>query len=72
MTDLDFQEDKSCETDMNFVINDEGCFVEIQGTAEKAGFTKERMGDMMTCALSAGKKLIEKQKEFAGAFFPKV
>jgi ribonuclease PH len=32
--DLDYEEDSNAETDMNFVMNEDGNFIEIQGTAE--------------------------------------
>ena len=69
--DLDSKEDKSCETDMNFVMNDQNHFIEIQGTAEKASFTKEQMLEMMSLAQKAGSELIQKQKKIADSFFPK-
>lgn len=71
LLDLDSKEDKSCEIDMNFVMNNEYNFIEIQGTAEKESFTKEQMLEMMSLARTACAKLIEKQKEIAGGFFPK-
>jgi len=61
--DLNAEEDRQCETDMNFVINEKGEFVEIQGTAEKQSFTKTQLLEMMGLALQASHKLIEKQKE---------
>ena len=33
--DLDYAEDSKAETDMNVVMNEQGGFIEIQGTAEK-------------------------------------
>ena len=69
--DLDSQEDKNCETDMNFVMNDNSHFIEIQGTAEKQSFTEEQMLSMMKIAHKASSFLIEKQKEIVGSFFPK-
>lgn len=69
--DLDSQEDKSCETDMNFVINDKSQFIEIQGTAEKQSFAEEQMLSMMKMAYKSGSLLIEKQKQIVGDFFPK-
>lgn len=42
MLDLAYQEDSSAEVDFNVVMNDKGEFVEIQGTAEKEPFTRER------------------------------
>ena len=56
---------------MNFIMNDSSQFVEIQGTAEKAAFTKEQMFSMMEIASKASFVLIEKQKEIVGDFFPK-
>ena len=69
--DLDSREDKACETDMNFVLNDQNNFIEIQGTAEKQSFTKAQMLDMMDLAHQASTALIKKQKEFVDSFFPK-
>lgn len=69
--DLDFQEDKNCETDMNFVMNEDLQFIEIQGTAEKQSFTTEQMLSMMKIAHKACSLLIEKQREIVGGFFPK-
>ena len=66
--DLDSQEDKNCETDMNFVMNDKAQFIEIQGTAEKQSFTREEMLSMMDLARKACSLLIEKQKEIVGGF----
>ena len=69
--DLNSQEDKKCETDMNFVMNDQDQFIEIQGTAEKQSFTKEQILSMMETANKACSFLIEKQKEIVGDFFQK-
>src|SRR6478609_2367720 len=35
IADLNYEEDSSCETDMNIVMTSSGKFVEVQGTAEK-------------------------------------
>ena len=47
LVDLDYQEDSSCDVDMNFVMTGKGGFVEIQGTGEQKTFTKLEM-DLMT------------------------
>ena len=67
--DLDSKEDKTCETDMNFVMNDQDHFIEIQGTAEKKSFTKEQMLEMMDLSRKACSDLIKKQKEILADFF---
>jgi ribonuclease PH len=57
LADLDYNEDSSCDVDMNFVVTGKGLFVEIQGTAEKQGFTKSDMDKMTESALGAIEQL---------------
>ncbi|MGD9389769.1 MAG: ribonuclease PH [Thioalkalispiraceae bacterium] len=61
--DLDYAEDSSCETDMNIVMNDEGGFIEIQGTAEGAAFSPDELNAMLALAKQAIEQLIDKQRE---------
>ena len=42
MLDLDYAEDSAADTDMNVVMNSQGGFIEVQGTAEAAAFTEVR------------------------------
>jgi ribonuclease PH len=53
LTDLDYNEDSSCDVDMNFVITGQGGFVEVQGTAEKRSFTKADLDKMTEAAVTA-------------------
>jgi len=62
LVDLDYEEDSSCEVDMNFVITGKGHFVEVQGTAERASFTREQMNAMTDGALAALERIRAKQK----------
>ena len=41
--DLDFAEDAGAQTDMNLVMDGEGRFVEVQGTAEGVPFSREEL-----------------------------
>ena len=41
--DLDYEEDSNAQTDMNFIMNEEGNFIEIQGTAEEGCFSKKSL-----------------------------
>ena len=70
LLDPDFREDKNCETDMNFVLNDKGDFIEIQGTAEKQPFSRNDLLEMMETAQKASGILFSKQTEIIGSFFP--
>ncbi len=61
--DLDYAEDSSAETDMNFVMNESGGFIEIQGTAEGVPFSHTQMLEMTTLAEHGIRSLIEQQKQ---------
>jgi len=61
--DLDYPEDSSAETDMNVVFAENGKFVEIQGTAEGAPFSREESDAMLALAEEGCAKLIQLQKE---------
>jgi ribonuclease PH len=52
LVDLDYEEDSSCEVDMNFVMNGSGKFVEIQGTGEKSSFSEPQLLEMIRAAQS--------------------
>ena len=57
LTDLDYNEDSSCDVDMNFVITGKSLFVEVQGTAERSAFTKLQLDQMTDAAVSAATEI---------------
>jgi ribonuclease PH len=61
--DLDYAEDSNCDTDMNVVMTGAGHFVEVQGTAEGAPFTREQMSKLMDLASGGIANLIRLQRE---------
>ncbi|KTD43721.1 ribonuclease PH [Legionella quateirensis] len=60
--DLDYAEDVLAETDMNVVMNEEGHFIEVQGTAEDQFFNRDQLNSMLALAESGIPQLIELQK----------
>ena len=60
--DLDYNEDSTAETDLNFVMTDSLELIEIQGTGEEAPFSKEQLNEMLEVGSSAIADIIEKQK----------
>ncbi|MBT7229186.1 MAG: ribonuclease PH, partial [Gammaproteobacteria bacterium] len=60
---LDYDEDSSAETDMNVVMDGNGQFIEVQGTAEEAPFSMEEMQQMLALAQQGITNLIEHQRE---------
>jgi len=64
VSDLDYIEDSDCDTDMNIIMDDNGGFIEIQGTAEgDEPFTSTQLTEMLGLATNSIKELIEKQRE---------
>jgi ribonuclease PH len=61
--DLDYPEDSDCDTDMNVVMNDQGHFIEVQGTAEGAAFDRAAMNRLLDLAQAGIADLIHLQKQ---------
>lgn len=64
--DLDYAEDSSAETDMNVIMNDDGCFIEVQGTAEGHPFSVGELESMLKLARHGIDQLFQVQKEALG------
>jgi ribonuclease PH len=62
LLDLDYAEDSGCATDMNVVMTGSGGFVEIQGTAERAPFTRAEMDALVSLAANGIRELVAVQK----------
>jgi ribonuclease PH len=60
--DLDYDEDSGCETDMNVVMTGAGRFVEVQGTAEGAPFSRDEMSRMLDLAAKGIAELVAAQR----------
>ena len=60
--DLDYVEDSSAETDMNVVMLESGGFIEVQGTAEGAPFSRSGLDELLDLAGKGVGELIELQK----------
>ena len=63
MLDLDYAEDSACGTDMNVVMTGAGHFVEVQGTAEGAAFTRAEMDRLLQLADKGIGELIALQQK---------
>ena len=62
LLDLCYAEDSQAETDMNVVMTAGGGFVEIQGTAEDRGFSREQADAMLDLAVQGIEHLITAQQ----------
>ncbi|SFM88767.1 ribonuclease PH [Variovorax sp. OV329] len=50
LLDLEYVEDSACDTDMNVVMTGAGHFIEVQGTAEGAAFSRDEMNKLLALA----------------------
>jgi ribonuclease PH len=61
MLDLDYQEDSSAQVDMNVVANSLGEIIEIQGTGEQRGFTRDELNQLYDLAQKGIEDLFDYQ-----------
>jgi ribonuclease PH len=62
LLDLDYEEDSSCDVDMNIVMTGAGGLVEVQGTAERNLFERKDLDAMIDLAVAGGKEIAALQK----------
>lgn len=63
LLDLCYEEDSTCDTDLNVVMTQKGEFIEIQGTAEEKPFNRTQIDNMLTMAEAGIAKLITLQQQ---------
>ncbi len=66
MLDLCYEEDSKAEVDMNVVMTGSGEFIEIQGTAERNPFSKDKMDKMLDFAKKGIEDLFSIQRKLVG------
>jgi ribonuclease PH len=67
LLDLEYVEDVSCDTDMNVVMTGAGHYVEVQGTAEGAAFTRKEMDELLRLAEKGIGELVVLQRQALAA-----
>lgn len=61
--DLNFLEDSNADVDFNVIINGNGEFIEVQGTAEKGSFSRQELNQLLDLAESGIKEIFEAQNQ---------
>lgn len=61
LVDLNYEEDSSADLDMNVVMTQSGKILELQGTAERAAFTKEDVNNIIDASSEALSSVFELQ-----------
>ncbi|MCP4502359.1 MAG: ribonuclease PH [Deltaproteobacteria bacterium] len=67
LTDLDYVEDSSADTDLNLIARSDGSLVEIQGTAEGAPLQREELNKMLDQGMDAIALICKAQNEALAA-----
>ena len=67
LLDLEYVEDSACDTDMNVVMTGAGHFVEVQGTAEGAAFTRKELDALLALADQGIRELVAAQHQALAA-----
>jgi len=62
LLDLDYEEDSHAEVDMNVVCDDQGNFIELQGTGERISFSRHQLNGFLNLAEGGIKELMAIQK----------
>jgi ribonuclease PH len=62
LLDLEYSEDNQAATDLNVVMDEEGHFIEIQGTAEEKAFSRSELDQMLALAEKGIQQIIALQK----------
>ena len=63
MLDLCYEEDHRAEVDVNIVMTDAGDFVEVQGTAEGAPFSRTTLDAMLALGWRGIARLLAAQRD---------
>ncbi len=63
MLDLPYAEDSRAEVDMNVVMTGSGRFVEVQGTAEGAPFSRAELDELLGLAEHGIASLLDQQAD---------
>ena len=63
LLDLEYSEDAKAETDMNVVMTEGGEFIEVQGAAEGAPFSRLELNEMLVLAEKGTAELLQLQRK---------
>ena len=63
LLDLDYSEDSNADVDLNVVMTGDGRLVEVQATAERVPFDRERLDELLDLAADGIDELVAYQRE---------
>jgi ribonuclease PH len=62
LLDLDYEDDVRAEVDMNVVMSGRGLLIEVQGTAERAPFSRDELDQMLDVSSQGIDQLVDAQR----------
>jgi ribonuclease PH len=66
--DLSYEQDVRAEIDFNVIMNQQGEFIEIQGTGEKGTFSEDELTRMIDAARKGIEQIFQKQEDSLEAY----
>jgi ribonuclease PH len=67
LLDLDYSEDSTADVDLNVVMTGDGRLIEVQATAERVPFDRERLDSLLDLAAAGIEQLAARQQEAVDA-----
>ncbi|HEV3119845.1 MAG TPA: ribonuclease PH [Gemmataceae bacterium] len=70
LLDLNYQEDKDADVDLNLVMTGAGQFIEVQGSGEEATFSRTQLDRMLKLGKAGIDAVTSQQRQVLGANWP--
>jgi ribonuclease PH len=70
LLDLDYQEDKDADVDLNLVMTGDGQFIEVQGSGEEATFSRTQLDRLLKLGKLGIDAVTAKQRKALGPYWP--
>lgn len=70
LLDLDYQEDRDADVDLNLVMTGAGQFVEVQGSGEEATFAQDQLDRMLQLGKAGIDAITRQQRKSLGSHWP--
>ena len=70
LLDLDYEEDSQAEADVNVVTTGDGALIEVQATAEREPFSRERLDELLDLAAGGIEQIAAAQDEVIRSWSP--
>ncbi len=68
--DLNYEEDKDADVDLNLVMTGDGRFIEVQGTGEEATFSRNQLDNLLRLGEHGIERITAAQKKALGSAWP--